>query len=224
MTEHGEWWRLVTCIYSHLSLLHIFFNLYALWLYGSMELMLGSITYCRYTFILFVLTSILELLCDWALKHHGRPGWFRDEYGAGYSGIVFGWIAFGALRSPSSYPIFGVSIPSLLMPFVYLFLTQLILPNAGFKAHLAGILAGFSIAAGAFEWIDDYLFACAVGWTLIVFVATLKSTRTLELSWIRMADPAADGAPARDISMEQGRIVYHDDDSAAPAAAAEESI
>ena len=204
----------MTCIYSHLSLLHIFFNLYALWLYGYIELALGSVTYVRYTWILFVLTSLLEILCDWSLKHHGRPGWFRDEYGAGYSGIVFGWMSFGALRFPQDFPIFGFSIPSLAMPFVWLVLTQLILPNAGFKAHLAGIVAGFAIGGGTFEWVDNYLFLCGVAWTLILFVATLKTSHTLELSWIRMEEAVDPASADREISMEQGRIVYHSDNAA----------
>ena len=33
----GQWWRVLTATYSHLSLMHIAFNMFSLWQYGYVE-------------------------------------------------------------------------------------------------------------------------------------------------------------------------------------------
>lgn len=84
--EQREWWRLITSAYSHLGVLHIGFNMYSLWSYGFLEYMLGSLTYCRYSFILLLASQLLMLLGTWVLFRFFGSERQRNTYTLGYSG------------------------------------------------------------------------------------------------------------------------------------------
>ena len=80
----GEWWRLVTVVLVHASVLHVAFNMYALWLVGQqVEIWLG-----RSRFIALYVIS--------ALAGCARLSYmFGQGYSVGASGAIFG--VFGAL-------------------------------------------------------------------------------------------------------------------------------
>jgi len=49
---HGDWWRLVTSMFLHASILHIAFNMYALWVIGTpVEQYLGRTRYVGLYFV-----------------------------------------------------------------------------------------------------------------------------------------------------------------------------
>ncbi|MGZ6214281.1 MAG: rhomboid family intramembrane serine protease, partial [Candidatus Limnocylindria bacterium] len=75
----GEWWRLITGAFLHLGLLHIGFNMYALWLFGPIiEQMYGHIEY-----------AVIYLLC--ALGGNVLTILFAPNVPAlGASGAIFG--------------------------------------------------------------------------------------------------------------------------------------
>ena len=71
----------------------------------------------------------------------------------GYSGVVFGWMALiSTLHPGTSVSVFGLaSLPLVFAPFESLVLTSILIPQADFIGHLAGILAGYMVASGAFQ-------------------------------------------------------------------------
>ena len=79
--------------------------------------------------------------------------------------VVFGWMSAAALLYPQAYPLFGLSIPGWLVPFLSLALIQLLVPNASFEGHLSGIAVGFAVGANLFTWFDDYLLLCGTIWS-----------------------------------------------------------
>ncbi len=42
---HGEWWRLLTCCFLHFGLLHLFMNMFSLYMLGLVESLYGSARY-----------------------------------------------------------------------------------------------------------------------------------------------------------------------------------
>lgn len=53
MNEHFHWWQIVTHMFMHGSVTHIFFNMYALWAFGSpLEQMWGRNKFYFFTFLL----------------------------------------------------------------------------------------------------------------------------------------------------------------------------
>ena len=78
-TLGGQWWRLVTCVFVHGSLLHIAFNMWCLWDLGS----LAESLYGHWTFaVVYLLAGISGSL--------GSVIWNPNVLSVGASGAIFG--------------------------------------------------------------------------------------------------------------------------------------
>lgn len=66
-----------------------------------------------------------------------------------------------------TYSVLGLAIPGHLLPFGSLVLTQVLIPRASFVGHLAGILVGYAIGFGAFDWVTPWWSASLAVWTTI---------------------------------------------------------
>ena len=80
MLGFGEYWRLLTSGFMHFGLLHIAFNMYALWVLGrDVEMALGSARFC----VLYILSL---------LAGSATVVWYADPDSAtaGASGAIFG--------------------------------------------------------------------------------------------------------------------------------------
>jgi membrane associated rhomboid family serine protease len=139
---------------------------YGLWSFGAIEPYLGTLSYLRYSFLMLIGSELLMLLATWISFTWLRRERERQTYTVGYSGVVFGWMAVCAILIPVPWPIFGVNIPAWIVPFLFLAITQFLIPNASFLGHLAGIIIGFAIGGGAFEWFNEYLFLCGFIWSV----------------------------------------------------------
>ena len=138
----GEYWRLFTSMFLHAGLLHLAFNSYALWIFGSMvEPEIG-----RWRFLaVYLLTGLAAAASSYAFLDPGTVG-------VGASGAVFGifgvflvynyrrrYTALGAARLRSG----------LVMLALNLFLGFSI-PGIDWRAHVGGLLAG-SVAGLALD-------------------------------------------------------------------------
>ncbi|MGL5819598.1 MAG: rhomboid family intramembrane serine protease [Phycicoccus sp.] len=143
----SEPWRFLTSAFAHGSLLHIGFNLYALWMMGTyLEPMLGRARYVTLYLLSALGGSVVYLLLstpptrDEVLQ--GDIGtWWQGAVGA--SGAVFG--LFGAYivlqrrlnRSASGmYVLIGINA-----------VIGFVIPNIAWQAHLGGLLTGAASAA-----------------------------------------------------------------------------
>lgn len=79
-TVDGEWWRMLTSAFLHLSVLHIALNMYALYLFGPfVERALGTVRFIAAYVTTAVVSGVFVL---WLSLPHGST--------AGASGAVFG--------------------------------------------------------------------------------------------------------------------------------------
>jgi membrane associated rhomboid family serine protease len=178
VVSHGEWWRCVSASFTHTAVLHIFFNMFFLWNTAPVEAAVGSVTYCKWTFVLLcgsmaaIVGTEHVLITRWpASQEHRRRGW-----SLGYSAIAFGWMSFWSVVGTGSFSLFGVvSFPSWIAPFASLILTQVMVPNASFIGHAAGMLIGYLVGFGVFFWYDNYLFVCTFMWFAIALVHNVKT-------------------------------------------------
>lgn len=136
--EYGQYYRLVTSIFIHIGISHIFFNGYSLYIFGpQIERLLGSKKY----FFFFLLTGIGGNLLTFFFNF--------VSLSAGASGSLFG--LFGAFlylihRHPQMVTSQGrKSILSLLG--INLILTFLI-PSISITAHLGGLIIGYLLSYG----------------------------------------------------------------------------
>lgn len=136
----GEWYRLITHAFLHDGLIHIGFNMYALYLLGpAIERRVGSVPFAGlYT------ASALSGAAAYVSIGGGRPA-------VGASGAIFGlfgaWLASAWSQRHTAHGqanLRGIGVIlglNLLLP--------LIIPNIAWEAHVGGLVAGFIVA---FAW------------------------------------------------------------------------
>ena len=156
--REGRVHRAAVAACAHVHPLHLAFNLAGLWALRPVEGALGSGEYLS--------ASLLLLAGGAALTHaayHALIVWLRrDGYDrhevVGYSGVVFGLMALQAARAPRGavLVVLGARVPAALAPFASLLLTSLLVPNASFIGHAAGILAGFALGLGGLRVLSAH--------------------------------------------------------------------
>jgi membrane associated rhomboid family serine protease len=131
----GEWWRIFTSAFLHLGLLHIAFNMYALYLFGPiLEQMYGHIEY----FVMYMLCaaggSVLTILAD--------PG----QSAAGASGAIFGLFGLAFVVTRRHHVATTRQARALLSQVGTLLIINLVLtftiPGISWTGHVGGLVVG----------------------------------------------------------------------------------
>jgi len=95
LTLSGDWWRLISCVFIHIGIIHLVFNMYALLMVGVyLEPMLGKVRYITAYLCTGIFASLVSL-------------WWHKEpvASAGASGAIFGMYGvFLALLSTNLIP------------------------------------------------------------------------------------------------------------------------
>jgi membrane associated rhomboid family serine protease len=137
----SEPWRLITAAFLHSpdNLLHIAFNMYALWLTGPyLEALLGRVRFA----ILYLVSAIGGSIGFLLLASPSNGGqWIAGTVGA--SGAVFGLFAayFVVQRrlNRSTGPLLGVIAINLALGFI--------VPGVAWQAHVGGLFTGLAVGA-----------------------------------------------------------------------------
>jgi rhomboid protease GluP len=138
LTTNGEWWRLGSAMFIHIGLLHLFFNMLALWNLGLIvESAMGGLAFT----VLYVLSGLAGSIMSVA--------WHPDAVSAGASGAIFG--LFGGMMGllGRRYLISGISvgrgvIRSLLVN-ILINLGISLIPGIDMAAHGGGLMAGLAL-------------------------------------------------------------------------------
>jgi len=135
----GQWYRLVTSGFLHYGILHLAFNMYALWILGAMlEKTVGRVQLGVVYFVAMLGGSLGALIVS------------PNALTVGASGAIFGLmgavLALGRSRGISirQSPVFGILILNLLLTFG---LSSFI--SVG--GHIGGLIAGFLAGMALFE-------------------------------------------------------------------------
>jgi rhomboid protease GluP len=136
-TTQGEWWRLFTCMFLHIGVLHLLFNMIALWnIGGFMERLLGSTGFL----VLYLMAGLLGSVASVA--------WNPFVVSAGASGAIFGLygglLAFLVRHRALQQHAFLAALRTNTLAFlgynlVYGFVQQ----GIDMAAHLGGLAGGF---------------------------------------------------------------------------------
>jgi rhomboid protease GluP len=140
--QHYQFWRLITAMFLHIGLIHLAFNMYALYLFGY--LIENAFGKARYIAIYFV-AGFLGNVTSFAFGN-------VISVGAGASGAIFGllgaWIAYNYRRRGSA-----LAEANLRWALILIGLNTFIalsFHSIDWRAHLGGLVAG--IVAG---WLAE---------------------------------------------------------------------
>jgi membrane associated rhomboid family serine protease/cytochrome c-type biogenesis protein CcmH/NrfG len=140
LTFSGEWWRLLTNIFVHGGIIHIAFNMWALWNLGE----LCESLYGRWTY------ATLYLICGVGASL-ASAAWNPFRASVGASGAIFGLV--GALIAAFKLGEFSVPRSALtgtlrsLGAFVVYSLMFGLLPGIDNTAHIGGLITGLIVGA-----------------------------------------------------------------------------
>ena len=154
--EGGRVWQLVTYLFVHSpsSLMHIVFNLLAVWMFGvDLERRWGTIGFTKFYFVTGVGAALCTMLVslapfDWAAPTYGSVT-------VGASGAVYGLLMAWAILFPYREILFMFIFPLKARMFVLIvgaiaFLSAVGASGTGVSnlAHLGGLLAGWLYLKG----------------------------------------------------------------------------
>lgn len=210
----GHYWRIITSAFSHISILHLVFNMSALWSLGGVEQLglmgLGVAYYLEYTLVLVILSGVLVLGIYHVLIHRFKFEHFRRVTAVGYSCVVFGWMTILAVKQPSSkLDLFGfLSLPISFAPFESLIFTSIIVPQASFLGHLSGIIVGYAVAWGVIHGMNCYWAVSMLGWVVVVFIYSLKRSGAYDLNFLEIESVTDPSLPSlRFVTTGNGRTL-----------------
>ena len=135
LVKNGEIYRLLTCSFIHIGLIHLFFNMYALYIIGpQLESFYGKIKFL----IIYLFSAIIVSLFS---------SIFTTGVSAGASGAIFG--LFGSLLYFGyHYRVYlGSVIRSQIIPLLlFNFILGFMLKGIDISAHIGGLVGGIIIS------------------------------------------------------------------------------
>ena len=140
LVAHGGWYRLVTAMFLHASVIHIGFNMYALWVIGTpVEQYLGRVRYIGLYFVSGLAGSAGALL----LAPHTPT--------LGASGAVFGIL--GAMMI-LEWQVTGRLAGNAMTWIVINLIIDVFIPGISIGGHIGGVIGGVLIMLGYAHWRD----------------------------------------------------------------------
>lgn len=148
-TLDGQWWRLLSCMFVHIGLVHLAFNMWVLWQIGQLvERLVGNTGFAVLYLVSGVGGSLASLL------------WHPDKVSAGASGAVFG--LFGGLlgfvllcRHTIPMRIFRSLLETTLSFVAFNIVIGMMIPAIDMAAHVGGLAAGFLCGVGLSQPVES---------------------------------------------------------------------
>jgi membrane associated rhomboid family serine protease len=138
LVVHGGWYRLVTAMFLHASIIHIGFNMYALWVIGTpVEQYLGRARYIGLYFVSGLAGSAGGLL---QAPHEPILGASGAIFGILGAMLILEWQITGRLA--------GNAMTWILINIVISFT----IPNISWGGHIGGLIGGILITLGYAHW------------------------------------------------------------------------
>jgi len=138
LVADGDWWRLITGAFLHAGLLHLVFNMLALWWFGRvLESYLGHWRF----FGLYIASALAGSA--------GALLFSPDTPTVGASGAVFGIFGAALVVERQHVRIFGgAALPIVVLNLIFTFTFG----NISIGGHLGGLVGGILVMLGFWKW------------------------------------------------------------------------
>jgi membrane associated rhomboid family serine protease len=155
----GEWWRLVTPIFMHASLLHFFFNSYLLVQLGPLAQQLYGSRFW-----------VIYLLCG--LSGSAASQWTRPTMTVGASGAIMGLIGLLLVHGLRHRSQLGQAMKALLIRLLVYTVVLSVVFNIDHRAHAGGFFCGAFLAFVLREG-EPGSKSLALAWNVLSFLGVL---------------------------------------------------
>lgn len=157
----GEYWRLLTAMFLHIGILHLFFNSYALYIYGPLvEKLFGKVKFT----LIYLISGLIGSLLSYIFSAHDA---------AGASGAIFGLMGsllyFRKEKKSLYQKVFG---PGLILIIGINLVYGFVQPGIDNWGHIGGLLGGFLMgnALGLYGQKDKKQIRRILIWLLIAII------------------------------------------------------
>lgn len=136
LVKNGEYYRLFTCIFLHIGIMHLLCNLYSLYVIGrEVENLFGKIKYI----IIFILSGIFGSIMSLAFTH--------NTISAGASGAIFGLLGALLYFGMHYRTYLGETIKRSIIPIIVInLIIGFFAEGIDLAAHIGGLVGGVLVA------------------------------------------------------------------------------
>lgn len=136
LVKNGEYYRLFTCIFLHIGIMHLLCNLYSLYVIGrEVENLFGKIKYI----IIFILSGIFGSIMSLAFTH--------NTISAGSSGAIFGLLGALLYFGMHYRTYLGEAIKRSIIPIIVVnLIIGFFAEGIDLAAHIGGLVGGVLVA------------------------------------------------------------------------------
>ncbi|MDQ6843123.1 MAG: rhomboid family intramembrane serine protease [Bacteroidota bacterium] len=162
VTERKQYYRFITCGFIHADIGHLFFNMYAFYLFGNITEDIFLAIFGNYGKLLYIIMYVLALivcLIPSFLKNKTNPNYRSLGASGAVSAVVFAYIMFNPVAGIGLIfiPIF---IPGFLFGIIYLVVSYLLDKKGGshinHSAHIWGALFGIIFLVVTSQLFSNY--------------------------------------------------------------------
>ena len=136
LVKNGEYYRLFTCIFLHIGIMHLLCNMYSLYIIGrEVENLFGKIKYI----IIFILSRIFGSIMSLAFTH--------NTISAGASGAIFGLLGALLYFGMHYRTYLGEAIKRSIIPIIVInLIIGFFAEGIDLAAHIGGLVGGVLVA------------------------------------------------------------------------------
>ncbi len=141
-------WIIITHAFIHADFLHLFFNMYVLYIFApSLEAYFNITSEIGYIYFLSIyLLGIIFSTLPSIIKHNKNPNYFSLGASGAVSSVVFAYIIIYPLRELGLIILPGIWIPGFIFGTIYLisehYLSKKQYSNIAHDAHISGAIFG----------------------------------------------------------------------------------
>lgn len=148
VVHEKKWYQMITSAFLHANFMHLFFNMFALYMFGSfLEAFFiqsfGNLSGSLYFFLIYFISLLAGSLLT-VVFHYNDPAYVAVGASGAVSGIVFSYIIF---FPKSMLLVFFIPMPAYLFAVLWIAFSiygmRSKLGNIGHEAHLGGAVGGF---------------------------------------------------------------------------------
>ncbi|CAK8678610.1 rhomboid-related protein 4-like isoform X1 [Clavelina lepadiformis] len=145
--HHRDYWRIIEATFHHANDWHLYYNMVSfLWKGMWLERKIGSVRFLYMIGVFTVLVNTVMLYLNYFVALILNDPSYINQCALGFSGVVFAVKVVTTHMMPRSTSMIMGFIPvnSRFACWLELLLIQVLIPNASFTGHLAGILVGLA--------------------------------------------------------------------------------